>query len=174
MDRMQVMLVLLVVSFAATSHADSISCDRGIVSSGDRAADLLVKCGEPEWRDSRTEEVVERFGVETKRTITVVVDPGPRSTIAHLVGIPHLVVAVNKMDLVGWRQDVFSAIVAEFNGFAGRTGFAGAGTTSGPAASSLVMVGGAIPSALASTISMRRLRLRPSGVSFPAIGCHSP
>ncbi len=44
------------------------------------------------------------------------------ATLAHLVGIPHLVVAVNKMDLVDWRQDIFEAIVADFRAFARRTG----------------------------------------------------
>jgi bifunctional enzyme CysN/CysC len=34
-----------------------------------------------------------------------------------LLGIPHLVVAVNKMDLVDWRQDVYDAIVREYQGF---------------------------------------------------------
>src|SRR5437762_3451798 len=33
------------------------------------------------------------------------------ATISHLVGIPHLVVAVNKMDLVDFSQGVFAAIV---------------------------------------------------------------
>ena len=44
------------------------------------------------------------------------------ATLAHLLGIPHLVVAVNKMDLVDWRQDAFDAIVADFRDFAQRTG----------------------------------------------------
>jgi sulfate adenylyltransferase subunit 1 len=44
------------------------------------------------------------------------------ATLAHLVGVRHLVVAVNKMDLVDWRQDVFAAIEADFRAFAQRTG----------------------------------------------------
>jgi sulfate adenylyltransferase large subunit len=40
--------------------------------------------------------------------------------IATLLGIPHLVVAVNKMDLVDFRKDVFTAICADFRAFAGQ------------------------------------------------------
>ena len=40
--------------------------------------------------------------------------------IASLVGIPHLVVAVNKMDLVDYSQDVFNSIKKEFSAFANR------------------------------------------------------
>jgi sulfate adenylyltransferase large subunit len=40
--------------------------------------------------------------------------------IAALLGIPHLVVAVNKMDLVGFREEVFLQIRAEFGRFAGQ------------------------------------------------------
>jgi len=38
--------------------------------------------------------------------------------LASLLGIPHLVVCVNKMDLVDWSQERFEEIKAEFRGFA--------------------------------------------------------
>jgi sulfate adenylyltransferase large subunit len=41
--------------------------------------------------------------------------------IASLLGLPHLVVAVNKMDLVGYDRSVFEAIVREFRQFLGDT-----------------------------------------------------
>jgi len=40
--------------------------------------------------------------------------------IANLLRVPHLVVAVNKMDLVDWDADVFHGIVSEFRDFAAR------------------------------------------------------
>ncbi|MCX7176397.1 MAG: GTP-binding protein [Proteobacteria bacterium] len=46
------------------------------------------------------------------------------STIAHLMGIPHLLVAVNKMDLVGYQQEVFQRIRADYRDFARKLGIA--------------------------------------------------
>ena len=40
--------------------------------------------------------------------------------LAALLGIPHLVVAVNKMDLMEFREDVFQSICEEFRAFAAR------------------------------------------------------
>ena len=43
--------------------------------------------------------------------------------IASLLGIPHLAVAVNKMDLVGFERDVYERISAEFRQFARQLDF---------------------------------------------------
>ncbi|MCC7299721.1 MAG: sulfate adenylyltransferase subunit CysN [Verrucomicrobia bacterium] len=56
-----------------------------------------------------------RYGVitQTKR----------HSFICSLLGIKHVVVAVNKMDIVGWSEEVFEKIRADYNGFVARLGF---------------------------------------------------
>src|SRR6202161_3064575 len=46
--------------------------------------------------------------------------------IASLLGIPHFIIAVNKMDLVDYQQDVFHRIRAEFAPFLTRLGVEGA------------------------------------------------
>ena len=40
------------------------------------------------------------------------------SSLAHLIGIRHVVLAVNKMDLVGYDQETYAAIVAAYAAFA--------------------------------------------------------
>jgi hypothetical protein len=64
-----VLLFLFLLPFR--SYADSISCSGGIVSSGDRAVDLLIKCGQPEWKDTRSEEIVEGLGRDARRSTFV-------------------------------------------------------------------------------------------------------
>jgi sulfate adenylyltransferase subunit 1 len=52
----------------------------------------------------------------------VVTQTRRHSYLAHLVGIPHLVVAVNKMDLMGFSREPFEAIEADYRAFAARLG----------------------------------------------------
>ncbi|MBT2399364.1 sulfate adenylyltransferase subunit 1 [Streptomyces sp. ISL-100] len=44
------------------------------------------------------------------------------AALAALLRVPHVVLAVNKMDLVGYDEAVFAAIAAEFTGYAARLG----------------------------------------------------
>ncbi|NNC59113.1 MAG: sulfate adenylyltransferase subunit CysN [Erythrobacter sp.] len=52
----------------------------------------------------------------------VLVQTKRHSTIAHLLGIRHLVLAVNKMDLVEYSQEVFDQIVSDYGDFAKELG----------------------------------------------------
>jgi sulfate adenylyltransferase subunit 1 len=52
----------------------------------------------------------------------VVTQTRRHSYLAHLLAIPHLVVAVNKMDLVGWSREAFDRIAADYRDFAERLG----------------------------------------------------
>jgi bifunctional enzyme CysN/CysC len=55
----------------------------------------------------------------------VLVQTRRHSYLAHLLGIRHLVLAVNKMDLVDYSQEVFDRIVADYRRFATEIGIAG-------------------------------------------------
>ena len=52
----------------------------------------------------------------------VLVQTRRHSFLAHLVGIRHIVLAVNKMDLVGYDQATFDQIVADYRAFAAEIG----------------------------------------------------
>ena len=54
----------------------------------------------------------------------VLVQTRRHSYLAHLIGIPRIVLAVNKMDLVGYARASFEAIVSEYREFAARLGIA--------------------------------------------------
>jgi hypothetical protein len=56
------------------ARADSISCDGGIVSSGESAVDLIMKCGQPEWKESHQEEITDRVNPNLKQRIYVTVE----------------------------------------------------------------------------------------------------
>jgi len=53
----------------------------------------------------------------------VLVQTRRHSFLVSLIGIKHVVLAINKMDLVGYSQEVFDKIVADYRVFAKRIGF---------------------------------------------------
>lgn len=54
----------------------------------------------------------------------VLVQTRRHSLICSLLGIRHVIVAVNKIDLVGYQQQTFESIVADYTAFAAQLGFA--------------------------------------------------
>lgn len=70
----KLLLGLLFLVLPAPAFADAFSCNGKVVSTGDRKADVLMKCGEPAGKDSREEVIVERIDEDTKRKVTVVID----------------------------------------------------------------------------------------------------
>lgn len=71
---LSLVIILPLIVCATQAAADSISCDGGIVSSGNSAADLLIKCGRPEWKDSRTEEIVDEINRDMRNRTYVTVE----------------------------------------------------------------------------------------------------
>ena len=53
----------------------------------------------------------------------VLVQTRRHSLICSLLGLRHVVLAVNKIDLVGYRADIFDRIVADYSAFAAKLGF---------------------------------------------------
>jgi bifunctional enzyme CysN/CysC len=71
-------------------------------------------------------------GASTADVALLVVDAGAglrpqtrrHAFLAHLLGVRHIVLAVNKMDLAGFRPEAFARLVADFGEFARPLGFA--------------------------------------------------
>lgn len=76
MKRIRVLLGLLVLMAMpyVNVYAESLDCIGGIVSVGDSRVDLVMKCGEPDWKDSHDEVISERLDSVTKRKLIVAVD----------------------------------------------------------------------------------------------------
>ena len=61
-----------------------------------------------------------KFGEDGK--VDLLIQTKRHSTIAHLLQIEHVIIAVNKMDLVNYDRSVYERIVAEYNNFAAQLG----------------------------------------------------
>jgi Protein of unknown function (DUF2845) len=77
MKRASILFCVLALMTALTCvdvYADSLSCSGGIISTGDRSADVLAKCGSPDSKDSHLEEVTQRIDADTKQKVYVTVE----------------------------------------------------------------------------------------------------
>ncbi len=61
-----------------------------------------------------------KFGEDGK--VDLLIQTKRHSTIAHLLQIEHVIIAVNKMDLVNYDRSVYERIVAEYKNFAAQLG----------------------------------------------------
>jgi hypothetical protein len=68
------LVVLLLALFWLDAYADSFSCKGGIISTDDRKADVISKCGEPDFRDSHQEDVTQRLGTTTHQRVYITVE----------------------------------------------------------------------------------------------------
>lgn len=67
-------IILAITLFPFQAQADSLSCDGGIVSTGDAVVDLLMKCGKPDWKESHREEITDRYAPNAKQRIYITVE----------------------------------------------------------------------------------------------------
>ncbi|MBC3879125.1 50S ribosome-binding GTPase [Undibacterium sp. FT79W] len=65
---------------------------------------------------------VSKVKLNADGSVDLLVQTKRHSTIAHLLKIEHVIVAVNKMDLVNYDQSVYDRIVAEYKKFATQLG----------------------------------------------------
>jgi len=67
-------LALVTLISSADILAATVSCDGGIISTGDRSIDVLAKCGAPDSKESHQEELSERLDDNTKQKVFVTVE----------------------------------------------------------------------------------------------------
>jgi len=66
--------LFLVVLLPSVLVAAEYRCEDKIISVGDMGGELLVKCGEPDWKQSHAEEFIEAIDKDSKRKSLVTVD----------------------------------------------------------------------------------------------------
>jgi hypothetical protein len=107
--RMLLLVVLMISALPQWTEASSISCAGGIVSSGDSVVDLLMKCGQPEWKESHQEEITDRGGPNLRQKTYITVEQwtynfGPQQFL-RIVYIKNGVVAGVKTGQYGTSKD---------------------------------------------------------------------
>jgi hypothetical protein len=66
--------MIFLAALAASGSAagsDTLRCGSHLVSTGDTKVEVLIKCGEPAWKDSWTDELIDGADTDVERGISV-------------------------------------------------------------------------------------------------------
>jgi hypothetical protein len=69
-----VALFLIIGLLPAGTFASEYRCEGKIVSVGDTSGELLMKCGEPDWKQSHDEEIIEAWDKDSRHRIIITVE----------------------------------------------------------------------------------------------------
>lgn len=64
-------LLILAILHPPVSVADSMKCGTRLVTTSDNKAEVLIRCGTPDWRDQWSEKLIEDFAGPYERRISV-------------------------------------------------------------------------------------------------------
>lgn len=67
-------LIVLLTMLPVHLHAASLDCPGGIIATGDSRLDLVMKCGEPDAKESHDEEIIDRSDPGMKRKVLITVE----------------------------------------------------------------------------------------------------
>ncbi len=81
-----VSMLFLVVFVSSRTEAETFRCGDRVVSLGDTKADVIIKCGDTDLKDSHEESIIKSIDANTKQKVKVIVDEwtynlGPESLI---------------------------------------------------------------------------------------------
>ena len=109
MLRTALFIIFLLATLPRGAAGSSISCPGGIVSSGDSAVDLIMKCGQPAYKDSHQEEITDTSNPNLRQRTYITIeqwtyDFGPQQFL-RIVYIKNGVVAGVKTGNYGTSKD---------------------------------------------------------------------
>ncbi|MCF6257570.1 MAG: DUF2845 domain-containing protein [Gammaproteobacteria bacterium] len=88
--QLAVVLLILAVLYSTSSVADSMRCGNRLVTTNDSKAEVLIRCGTPDWRDQWSEKFIEDFAGLHERRISMereqwIYNFGPQKFLRFLV-----------------------------------------------------------------------------------------
>lgn len=67
-------LLTLILLLASTGHAETMRCGTQVISEGLSALEVLDKCGEPDYKTTRYEEVIKKNPDKSEHKQTIVIE----------------------------------------------------------------------------------------------------